>query len=150
MLIRILENWVALILILIWFGKAETFLVVQVWLQRTNMKWTSLRRLSCLISQWQSAAFVAGMARLRTALFRLNSLRAAVGRYHSCLHKRVNAPFHGLWVWRRRRNGRPCCPPMSNLSISPWTAWPDGSGWCDNRPVATGTPKFCCAQKNLS
>ena len=28
----------------------------------------------------------------------------------------------GLWVWRRRTNRRPCCPPMSNPSTSSWTA----------------------------
>jgi len=28
----------------------------------------------------------------------------------------------GLWVWRRRTNRRPCCPRMSNLSTSSWTA----------------------------
>ena len=33
-----------------------------------------------------------------------------------------------LWVWRRRTNRRPCCPPMSNPSTSSWTVWPDGSG----------------------
>jgi len=38
----------------------------------------------------------------------------------------------GLWVWRRRTNSRPCCPPMSNPSTSPWTAWLDSSGWWDN------------------
>jgi len=42
----------------------------------------------------------------------------------------------GLWVWRRRTNRRPCCPPMSNPSTSPWTAWPDGSVRWDNRIAA--------------
>ena len=28
----------------------------------------------------------------------------------------------GLCVWRRIKTRRPCCPPMSNPSTSPWTA----------------------------
>ena len=48
--------------------------------------------------------------------------------------------FCGLWVWHRRTNRRPCCPPMSNLSTSPWTAWPDGSGRWDNRMAAQHLP----------
>jgi len=47
----------------------------------------------------------------------------------------------GLWVWRRRTNRRPCCPPMSNPSTSPWTAWPDGSGRWDNRMVSQHLPR---------
>jgi len=27
----------------------------------------------------------------------------------------------GLWVWRRRTNCQPCCPPMSNPSTSSWS-----------------------------
>jgi len=34
----------------------------------------------------------------------------------------------GLWVWRRKTNRPPCCPPLSNPSTSSWSAWPDGSG----------------------
>jgi len=41
-----------------------------------------------------------------------------------------------LWVWRRRTNRRPCCPPVSNPSTSSWTARLDGSGWWDNRMAA--------------
>jgi len=47
----------------------------------------------------------------------------------------------GLWVWRRRTKSRPCCPPMSNPSNSPWTAWPDGSGRWDNRIAAQHLPR---------
>jgi len=32
----------------------------------------------------------------------------------------------------QKNNRRPCCPPMSNPSTSPWTAWPDSSGRWDN------------------
>jgi len=44
--------------------------------------------------------------------------------------------FWGLWVWCRRKNRQPCCPPMSNPSTSSWTARPEGFGWWDNRTVA--------------
>jgi len=47
----------------------------------------------------------------------------------------------GLWVWRRRTNCRPCCPPMSNPSTFPWTAWPDGSGRWDNWMAAQYLPR---------
>ena len=40
--------------------------------------------------------------------------------------------FCGLWVWRSRTNCRPCCPPTSNPSTSPWTARPESCGWWDN------------------
>ena len=33
-----------------------------------------------------------------------------------------------LWVLWRRTNHQPCCPPTSNSSTYPWTAWPDRSG----------------------
>ena len=39
------------------------------------------------------------------------------------------------------RNRRPCCPLMSNLLTSSWTAWPDGSGWWDNRMAAQPLPR---------
>ena len=47
----------------------------------------------------------------------------------------------GLWVLRRRTNRRPCRPPMSNPSTSPWTAWPDGLGRWDNRMAAHHLPR---------
>ena len=47
----------------------------------------------------------------------------------------------GLWVWRRRTNGRRCCPPMSNPSTSSWTAWPDVSGRWDNLMAAQHLPR---------
>jgi len=47
----------------------------------------------------------------------------------------------GLWVWRRRTNRRPCCPPMSNPSTSPWTVWPDGFGRWDNWMAAQHLPR---------
>jgi len=50
-------------------------------------------------------------------------------------------PLCGLWVWRRRTNRRPCCPPMSNPSTSPWTAWPDDGGRWDNRMTAQYLPR---------
>ena len=50
----------------------------------------------------------------------------------------------GLWVWRRRTNRRPCCPPMSNPSNSPWTAWPYGCGWWDKRMAAQHLPRELC------
>ena len=46
----------------------------------------------------------------------------------------VSAPVCTNGVWPplrfvgRRTNRRPCCPPMSNPSISSWTARPDGFG----------------------
>ena len=46
-----------------------------------------------------------------------------------------------LWVWRRRTNRRPCCPPVSNPSTSPWTAWPDGAGRRDNWMAAQHLPR---------
>ena len=46
-----------------------------------------------------------------------------------------------LWVWHRRTNRWRCCPPMSNPSSSPWTAWPDGSGRWDNRMAAQHPPR---------
>ena len=46
----------------------------------------------------------------------------------------------GLWVWRRT-NRRPCCPPVSNPSTFPWTAWPDGSGRWDNRMAVQHLPQ---------
>jgi len=46
-----------------------------------------------------------------------------------------------LWVWRRT-NRRPCRPPMSNPSTSPWTARPDGSGRWDNRMAAQHLPRY--------
>jgi len=33
-----------------------------------------------------------------------------------------NHVYNGLWGWRRRTNRRPCCPPISNPSTSPWSA----------------------------
>jgi len=49
--------------------------------------------------------------------------------FHSCLYKwGMASSLCSLWVWRRRTNCRPCRPPMSNPSTSPWTAWPDSSG----------------------
>ena len=51
---------------------------------------------------------------------------------------------HGLcclWVWRRRTNRQPCCPPIFNLSTSPWTTWPDGSGRWDNWMAAQHLPR---------
>ena len=53
-----------------------------------------------------------GIALPRTAWVRLFSLRTRVKCMCSCLHKLSTA----LWVWCRRTNRRPCCPPMSN----PW------------------------------
>jgi len=47
----------------------------------------------------------------------------------------------GLWAWRRRTNRRPCCPPMSNPSTSPWIARPDGSGRWGNRKAAQHLPR---------
>ena len=66
---------------------------------------------------------------------RLDRLRTGVGRFRSCLYK------WGMWVWHRRTNCRPCCPPMSNPSTSSWTARPDGSGQWDNRMAAQHLPR---------
>jgi len=49
--------------------------------------------------------------------------------------------FRHLWVYRRRTNRRSCCPPTSNLSNSPWTAWPDGSVRWDNQMAAQHLPR---------
>ena len=46
-----------------------------------------------------------------------------------------------LWVWHRRTNRWPCCPPMSNPSTSPWTARPEGSGQWDNWTAAHHLPQ---------
>ena len=48
----------------------------------------------------------------------------------------------GLWVWRRRTNRQPCCPPMSNPSTSPWTAWPDSTGQWDSWMAAQHVPRI--------
>ena len=37
-----------------------------------------------------------------------------------------------LWVWHRRTNRRPYCPPLFTPSTSQWTAWPNGAGRWDN------------------
>jgi len=50
-------------------------------------------------------------------------------------------PLCGLWVWRRRTNRRPCCPPMSNPPTSSWTARPDGSRRWGNRLAAQHLPR---------
>jgi len=55
------------------------------------------------------------------------------------------SPFYPLWV-QRKTNRRPCCPPMSNPSTSPWTSWPDGSGRWDNRKAAQHLPRDRCCQ----
>ena len=47
----------------------------------------------------------------------------------------------GLWVWRRRTNRRPCCPPLSIPSTSSWTAQPEGSGRWVNRMAAQHLPR---------
>jgi len=82
-----------------------------------------------------------GMTLPRRDRVRLNRLRTGVGHFRSCLCKWGMASYScGLWVWRKRTNRRPCCPPMSNPSISPWTAWPDGSGRWDNWMAAQHLP----------
>jgi len=49
--------------------------------------------------------------------------------------------FCGFWTWHRRTNHQPCCPPMSNPPISPWTARPDDCvGW-DTLMVAQPLPQ---------
>ena len=49
-------------------------------------------------------------------------------------------PFCSFWVWRRT-NRRPCYPPRTNPSNSPWTARPDSSGWRNNRLTAQNLPR---------
>ena len=46
-------------------------------------------------------------------------------------------------------NRRPCCPPMSNPSSSPCTAWPDGTGRWDNRMAASSAPRSSAAKQWL-
>jgi len=70
----------------------------------------------------------------------VHHLCTGVRRFRFCLHKCVWPLFRHLWVLRRRTNHCPCCPPMSNPSISPWTAQPDGSGWWDNWMAAQHLP----------
>jgi len=90
--------------------------------------------------QWHPPS---GMALPRTAWVRLNRLRSP----HRCptfpllLVQMGYGPFCGLIVWRRRTNRRPCCPPMSNPSTSPWTARPDSSRWWDNRMATQHLPR---------
>ena len=74
----------------------------------------------------------------RRAWVRPNRLRTGVGRFRSCLYKWGMASSASVG---RRTNRRPCCPPMSNPSISSWTAWPDGSGRWDNRMAAQHLPR---------
>ena len=58
------------------------------------------------------------------------------------LHSQMGyGSFCGLWVWHRRTDHWPYCPPMSNPSNSWWTGWPDGSGWWDNRMAAQHLPR---------
>jgi len=45
-------------------------------------------------------------------------------------------PLLRLLSVRRGADRWPCCPSMSNPSTSPWSAWPDGSEWRDNRIAA--------------
>ena len=73
-----------------------------------------------------------GMTLPRRAWVRFNRLRTGVGRFRSLLVQMGYGLLCGLWVWRRRTNSRPCCPPLSTPSTSAWTAWPDGSGRWEN------------------
>jgi len=54
-------------------------------------------------------------------------------------------PLCGLWVWRRRTNRPPCCPPMSNPSASSWTTWPDGSGRRTTQWMLNNCPEIQCS-----
>jgi len=74
----------------------------------------------------------------RTAWFRLNHLRASVGRFYCCLYKWGTASSAAC-EWRRT-NCRPCCSPMSNPTTS-WIARPDASGRWDNRMAAQHLPR---------
>jgi len=80
------------------------------------------------------------MSRRRSELITIDFNGCAEGNKNSRLHKWGMASFCGLWVWCRRSSRRPCCPSLSNPSTSPWTAWPDGSGRCDNRMAAQRLP----------
>ena len=53
----------------------------------------------------------------------------------------VSAPAYASGVWPLLRlvaqRSKPLVlPPMSNASTSRWSAWPDGSGWRNNRMAA--------------
>ena len=61
----------------------------------------------------------AGMAMPRTTWIRLDRLPTCVGRFRSCLYKKEYGSFCGLWVCRRQTDRWPCCPSLSNPSISP-------------------------------
>ena len=47
-----------------------------------------------------------------------------------------HGPFFGLWMWRIRTDRWPWCPSLFTQSASLWSAWPDDSGWRDNRTAA--------------
>ena len=82
-----------------------------------------------------------GMTLPRRAWVRLNHLRIGVGRFCSRLHKRGMAHSAACKCDAEAQTVDPCCPPMSNPSISSWTARPDSSGRWDNRMVAQHLPR---------
>ena len=71
----------------------------------------------------------------------LNCLLAGVRRFPLLLVQMRYGLHSGLWVWRRRTNHRPCCPPVSNPWTSSWTARPDGSARWDYRMAAQHLPR---------
>jgi len=73
----------------------------------------------------------------RSAWFRLNRLRT----FPVLLVQMGYVLLCDLWVWRRKTNRRPCCPPMSNPSTFSWTARPDGSGRWNNWMAAQHLPR---------
>ena len=60
----------------------------------------------------------------------------------ACLN--VVWPLLGLVCGTKETDCRPCCPPMSNPSNSPWAAWPYGCGWWDKRMAAQHLPRELC------
>ena len=103
-----------------------------------NVKWTdSPTRLRIFITD--TSTHPLGMT-LRTAWVRLTRLCTSVRRFSSCMHKYSMASSAACECHEAEQTVDHIGTPMSNPSISSWTAWPDGSGRWDNRVAAQHLP----------